>query len=454
MESRKGKLAIIGLDGASFNILNQFLDNLPFLKNLILEGSSGDLLSVDPPVTFGAWTTIFSSLNPGRHGCHNSVKLTEDYKIAPYPADAGYRIYDDFNKPILVNLPASFPRQPKHGGYIIHSWLCPSKVQAFPEALQGWDEYSNYLFGEVSSNALQKLYYPSIIAKFRKIEKRRFDLTRKLFMRKDFDLFFTLFNTPDWALHELSKTFYPLTKAMSVLESLWLDIDEYIGWFVDHFDNLLIFSDHGFQRIDKVVFLNSYLQNEGFVSLKKDANPLRLGESYIKKIDFEQTSAFAFDPYGSIYLNDERYEKGVILVEDRLEYQVRVKEKLNALNKEYGGGLFEDVLFKERLYHGSKLVSLPDIFIRWKPNVSADFSTFNKYQFVVPARDATPYRIGPFRAETYLHRREGLWIAHGEDFMNGLSFDAKIEDIGPTVLSLFDIKPSEILDGSIMKILR
>ena len=450
------QIAVIGLDGASFNILNLFLDDLPTYKKLLSEGSYGDLVSVDPPATYGAWTTMFSSLNPGRHGYHNTVNLTKNYEIKPYYADSGYRIYNDLDKPILINLPASYPRKSKKGGHLIHSWFCPSKEKAFPKEMQNWREYKQYLFGAVSSNALQKIYFPSLIKKFRSIEKRRFILAKRLYEEYDFDLFFVLFNTVDWAMHELSRTLYPLEQCLSEIKLLWKDLDMYLSWFLNHFDDVLIVSDHGFQKIEQVVLLNSYLQKEGLLNLKKkhDVKTQFLRGSYIEKIDFDRTHAFCFDPYGSIFLNDQRYSKGGIVLEKRHEYEIRIKEKLLELNDQLDGRVLTDVKIKEKLYYGSKMEYLPDLYVRMKPGISADFTTFNEDNFLLPAEEVTPYRIGPLKAKTYQHKREGLWIAYGDRFKKQNNYTAQIADIGATILCYYNVKPSEIIDGVPLKVLK
>ena len=56
------RVIIIGLDGATFGLLNPWLDagRMPNLKRMIDEGVSAELESSIPPVTAPAWTSFFT----------------------------------------------------------------------------------------------------------------------------------------------------------------------------------------------------------------------------------------------------------------------------------------------------------------------------------------------------------------------------------------------------------
>ena len=64
------RILIIGLDGATFDILDPLMaaGRMPNLKGLIETGASGILYSTKPPITPAAWTTFMTGKGPGRHG--------------------------------------------------------------------------------------------------------------------------------------------------------------------------------------------------------------------------------------------------------------------------------------------------------------------------------------------------------------------------------------------------
>jgi predicted AlkP superfamily phosphohydrolase/phosphomutase len=64
------KLLVIGLDGASFNVLDPLIEKgyLPNLSKLIFEGSRADLETTFPPITAVAWSSFMTGKNPRKHG--------------------------------------------------------------------------------------------------------------------------------------------------------------------------------------------------------------------------------------------------------------------------------------------------------------------------------------------------------------------------------------------------
>src|SRR5690606_4510862 len=78
------KVAVFGLDGVTFDLLQPWLDEgrLPNLANLLARGASGRLRSTIPPVSASAWASFSTGTQPGQHGL---IDFT-------YPAENGYDI--------------------------------------------------------------------------------------------------------------------------------------------------------------------------------------------------------------------------------------------------------------------------------------------------------------------------------------------------------------------------
>ncbi|MFC1682620.1 alkaline phosphatase family protein [Candidatus Zixiibacteriota bacterium] len=66
----RGKLIIIGLDGATWGIMDPLFQRgkLPNLYRLVQEGASGDLRSLEPMISTMLWTCISSGKLPDEHG--------------------------------------------------------------------------------------------------------------------------------------------------------------------------------------------------------------------------------------------------------------------------------------------------------------------------------------------------------------------------------------------------
>ncbi|MGE5226971.1 MAG: alkaline phosphatase family protein, partial [Planctomycetaceae bacterium] len=81
-----GKTAIIGLDGATFRLLDPLCDQgvMPALAALRARGVDGVLRSTTPAYTPPAWVSMLTGVNPGRHNVYGFLATTpqEPVKIA------------------------------------------------------------------------------------------------------------------------------------------------------------------------------------------------------------------------------------------------------------------------------------------------------------------------------------------------------------------------------------
>ena len=78
------RFLLIGLDGGELSLLTPWMDagHLPHLAALRQQGTCQALASTRPPVTFPAWTTCVTGVNPGRHGIFDFTETCPgDYAI-------------------------------------------------------------------------------------------------------------------------------------------------------------------------------------------------------------------------------------------------------------------------------------------------------------------------------------------------------------------------------------
>src|SRR5918992_3528234 len=69
------KVLVIGLDGASFNVLDPLIEKgyMPNLARLAATGARADLRTTFPPITAVAWSSFMTGKNPGKHGIFEFV---------------------------------------------------------------------------------------------------------------------------------------------------------------------------------------------------------------------------------------------------------------------------------------------------------------------------------------------------------------------------------------------
>jgi len=87
MMLKKDRVLVIGLDGATWDILYPLMDEgyLPNLRKIKESGVSGVLKSNFPPITGSAWMSIATGKNPGETGIFDFLVLEDrhEWKIRP-----------------------------------------------------------------------------------------------------------------------------------------------------------------------------------------------------------------------------------------------------------------------------------------------------------------------------------------------------------------------------------
>jgi len=456
------KLAVIGLDGLSANMIAQYRDELPVLDRLLSDGASGTLQSTLPPVTLPAWTTFSTGKDPGRHGMYNMTEITSEYESSPVsPNTSEGALYDAIDESVFVNLQGAYGREPR-GDALLIPGSAPSVDAALPDEIKLWEEANQY---RVKRNA--DLDPDPYVEDLISISEARFDMARRAADEYDPELLFVLFSSPDWLFHYLGSR-----GDESMIAPLMSYLDEVLEWFLENADNLMIMSDHGFERKHTAAYPNKILENEGLLSTRppEDSSAsarltVRLIKQFTKRsdlahelvrrtynrfihtelaenlyqakeedINFEETVAW-HDGWGVVYLNDDYFAQSTVSDANYEEVRQSVIDTLSdSTHPDTGEQLFRDVLPGEEVYQGTKGV-VPDVVIDPEPGVML-------YQSPMQDKIASKTHI-------YNHRRAGIYAGIGEAF-DGTSLDAEIQDIAPTVLHLLDRPVPKDMDGIVL----
>ena len=136
------KLLIVGIDGATFDLIHPWIQegHLPNLGRLAENGVSSNLASTLPPVTSPAWPTFMTGCNPGKHGVFDFIQPSgSDFQLVNATrikqptlwqrlSDAGYRVG-------VLNVPVTYPPQPLNG-FMVSGILSPKNDRiSYPEDL-------------------------------------------------------------------------------------------------------------------------------------------------------------------------------------------------------------------------------------------------------------------------------------------------------------------------------
>ena len=115
---RKDRLVILGLDGATWSVLDPMRRRglMPNLDALLARSAHGTLRSCIPPVTSAAWSTMMTGAGPARHGVFDHrhfdmasgrLKVTHSGRLR-LPT-FWHQLSDAGRSVVCLNLPVTYP---------------------------------------------------------------------------------------------------------------------------------------------------------------------------------------------------------------------------------------------------------------------------------------------------------------------------------------------------------
>ncbi len=294
------RLAIVGIDGATYEIIRPMVaaGELPHIARLLREGASGDLESEKPPMTPPAWTSMFTGLNPGRHGVFHFIRR----KLGTY----GCELNDSRNyagKDLMsllgargwsvgaLSVPMTYPPFPAKDGWMVSgipmplsgdtiAW--PKGTVAEMERVLGHPylpdvDYAPYDGdNEKAHDDLEQ--YERLRLQLFGIERDRLRLTEHFLRQKPTDFFFTVVSITDrcqhyfWKFQDRSHPGWTEEGARRFGETIrdaYRLADEFVGKvreIMGETTPVAIVSDHGFGPQHWDFHVNQWLEEEGFLA--------------------------------------------------------------------------------------------------------------------------------------------------------------------------------------------
>jgi len=491
------RLLVFGLDGATFDLLQPWLDDnkLPCLARLCRDGVHGRLRSTTPPLSPEAWATFMTGKDPGHHGVMNFLSLRPGSYQLEFSSGAQLQTFpfwrqlsDDGIRVGIVGVPMTYPPAPVNGFLISgldtpggnSEFTYPRELQAeLDRAVGGYD-----IHGEFLDTNDPHAYCDRIL----RMMRNQSDAVSHLLQRYPVDLSIFVMTATDRIQHYFWRLLNPNHPAHEPdlahsladnIHQIYAAADSTIQRIIDQTPDpktVLIISDHGFGPCHSVVHLNSWLADRGYLTtranrsgadgivgrfrralataisrsakdwLKSKMPALRQRlDSYLllNRIDWARTRAFSLDlQYGYIYINRrDRFPEGAVAAgseAEALSHRI-ASDLLDLRDPDSGAPVVREVHETSTLYTGPAATSLPDLIVEWEDGYIARTNTAAP---IGEARDDSfiERRPSPARSSTFIpeewsgcHRPEGILIAHGPD----LNAPAKIS--GSRII---DIAPS------------
>ncbi|HAS18250.1 MAG: hypothetical protein A2Z60_03125 [Nitrospirae bacterium RIFCSPLOWO2_02_42_7] len=426
---------IIGLDGVPYTLMKKFAEDgiMANTAALIKNGTLRRMTTSLPEVSSVAWTTFMTGVNPGKHGIYGFMDLrpgTYDMFFPDFKFVKGETMWEFLGKnskrSIVINVPSTYPARELNGLLISGFVAIDLRKATYPQSYVPQLENMGYRLDVDATKARESM---DLFANdLRETLKKREEALLYFIEKEDWDLFIATISETDRLHHFLwAASDNPSHKYHDFFIEIYKWIDRIIGKLYEKVDsNTAVFmvSDHGFTHIKKEVYINKWLEQEGY--LRWDKNP---PESH--KDIAEGTKAINMDP-ARIYIHLRgKYPKGC--VNTGSEYNSlrdEIKGKLYKLKVD-GDSVVKKVYFREELFNGPEFELAPDIVVL--PNYGFDLKgAINKTEIAGK---------GIF---TGMHTQDdALFYTNRES----VEVDVNIIDVMPTVLAAMGIDPPTELDG-------
>ncbi|MFC6724177.1 alkaline phosphatase family protein, partial [Halobium palmae] len=260
---------LIGLDAACESVLDPLVEEgrLPNLERLLDDGVSGPLESQIPPWTPSAWPSLYTGVNPGKHGVFSFLKFDGyDWDVVN-ATDVRERtlweILDEHGKSsVVVNAPVTSP-PPAVDGAIVPGYTAPEDPDCHPEGLldevrEAIGDYRVYARDHEETSR-------GYVDAYRELIGMRGEAFRYLARTRDPDFGFVQFQQTDTVFHERPDD-------DEVVAAVYEAVDEQIGEILAECDpdTVIVASDHGIGEYEGYEFrMNDYLRERGYVETAK-----------------------------------------------------------------------------------------------------------------------------------------------------------------------------------------
>ena len=491
-------MLLIGLDGVCRSVLEPLIEDsvVPTLEDLYADGVVGTLESQLPPWTPSAWPSLYTGVNPGKHGVYDFLHFEGyDWDIVNRSHVKEFAVWELLSmhgySSVVLNVPVTYPPR-EFDGVLVPGYVAPEEPECHPPGT--WAELDRVL-GEYSLYADTLSSGPGgtdIESDLVRLARMRGQAFRYLVEEYEPDFGFVQFQGTDTVYHEC-----PNDEA--IIRRLFTVVDEEVGEILDTCDAdvTLVVSDHGIGPIEGREFrVNDYLRDNGFVVTTTEGSgmpswksitrnesgrqnatvesvattvlelaaqvgitsqrmgallrrlgledlvlqtaPVDLIRAGTEQVDFGASTAYmrARTEMGIRINLEGREPDGVVQADAYERVRSELIKTLEQVETPASDPVFEGVYRREEIFDGPYLEDAPDVVT--VPNRFDHFlvATLKGDIFGEPT-------------EPWEHKRNGLFIATGDDIDSASDIDdAHIFDITPTILSAFGLPTGERMDGS------
>ena len=320
------------------------------------------------------------------------------------------------------------------------SWAYPAELET--EIVAELGDGNDYIFDIPD---FRRAGYDVALDQVFRMTERRFQVGRKLALEKPWDFFMLCEIAPDRLHHVFWQHWdprHPLYEAGNKYETAFQDyyrfLDVEVGKLLEVLPEdaiTIVMSDHGARPMMGGVCFNDWLIQEGYLSL--EAQPSHVIPIKEAAIDWGRTVAWGDGGYyGRLFLNVKgREPQGVVEPARYEEMRDELIAKLEAAPGPDGAPLGTKVLKPQDVYPEVRGVA-PDLIVYFGDLAWRSVGSVGNRSIYTYENDT-----GPDGAN---HDRSGVWAMAGlPGQATGEVTGLNLVDVGPSILSLYDIEAPE-----------
>jgi predicted AlkP superfamily phosphohydrolase/phosphomutase len=386
-KKKRPRVCVIGLDGVPHSLISRFAESglMPTMAELVPAGYLHHLKASLPEISAVSWTDFMTGVDSGTHGIFGFTDFKPDSYALRFPnfRDLKQETFWDSlgaqgKRCIVINQPSTYPAR-RINGVLVSGFVALDLAKAvYPPSYKDLLERLRY---QIDIDTLKARDDHDLL--WRELASTLAGRQKALeyLWKEDWDYFEFVITGTDRLQHFLwqavedeshphhSNVLDYYRKVDALIRNIILSFRKMTGGD----DGLYLLSDHGFCGIVQEVYLNAWLEKEGFLKFMTDA-PTGLEEIAAESV------AFALDP-NRIYLNiKSRFPKGAVSESECQTLKGELTLKLERLEYE-GRKVIRRVFDAREVYHGPWLSSGPDLIALAEPGFDLKGSVKKKEVF-------------------------------------------------------------------------
>ena len=373
---RKGRrrAVLVGLDGVPYTLLQDLKKRgqIPNMSEIFDKGFFGQMSVCIPEISSVSWSSFMTGTQSGEHGIFGFIDLEPGTYKMYFPNFTNLKaptLWDDLagrgKKTVVINMPATYPALRTEGALISGFVAIDINKAVYPN---NFIPHLNDMGYRIDIDTMKARRDHDFL--FRDLDetldarKRAVDF---FWNEIDWDLFIVVITGTDRLMHFLWDAYEDEGHGHHQHFMDYINkVDAFIGRVYDRFmalegskeekNNFCMLSDHGFTKIKTEVYLNRWLEENGYLKFNKNKPEtiMDIGPG---------STAFALDP-SRIHINlKDKYPLGAVDTSDYKLVRQELKQGLEKLTFKDGNKIAKKIFLKEELYKGPYIDLAPDLVI-------------------------------------------------------------------------------------------